>query len=454
MSLNLPSDFLFGISESDLQTVGSTAPYERENAQRPQWVPFSEKQHIQPPLDGAFKYDKWEEDIALLKGLGIKAYRMSISISRTIDRDGNVNTAAIQWYRNYMEAVKAAGMELHVSLYHWEMPDIFGEDGILHPDFTAYYDRHTKIILDHFSDLIDYYVPMNEPWCVVFLSYYVGIHAPGKKDMHLLFKAFFKTLELQTNAIRTIKAHDQNHKIGIINIHFPAFTPPEHVGDAIYESVRHVADQILNYSYSDPFYFGTLDEQFIEKFNQYFPAGYEAIVQNAKLNDWIDYYGVNYYTSQYIVPSDNNPLGYDQWVPENAEKNGLGWPIAIEPQYPNGLTEVLISYYKRYKTAGLSKILITENGVPGISPETNDTGQPIDTFRSEFIENHLQQVSAAITQGVPVKGYLLWSLLDNFEWQESYKPESAFGLVHVDMKTGKRTPKESYYWYKDIIKNQ
>lgn len=448
-----PLHFRFGIAESDLQSVGSLLPYEREGAHQPLWVPFSKSRRIEPPLYGAYKYERWPEDVVLLKNLSIQSYRTSISMSRTTDQDGNINTKAIQWYRKYFEAIKAQGIELHVALYHWEIPEHFGEDGVLHPDFPAFFARHVDIVLEYFSDIIDYYIPLNELWCITFLSYYVGIHVPGKKDTTLFFKALFRMLEIQSATVRQIKEHNAQHRIGIVNIHFPAYIPQEYKNDPSYQRACRIANQVTNYIYSDPFFFGTLDDECITTFRQYFPDNYVAILAQSKIAEHIDYYGVNYYCSRYVMPAEN-PLHHEQFMPAGGPVNELGWPISLPPHYPEGLTDFLLEYTRRYASVGLKNIIVSENGVPGASVGMDEQGDPADDFRIQFLDAHLQQVSRAIAAGAPVTGYFLWSLLDNFEWQESYKPESAFGLVAVEKGTGKRIPKKSYGWYKSVINGE
>jgi beta-glucosidase len=444
--LMLPRTFNFGIAESDLQTIGSILPQKKEFAQKPMWEVFAKKQGIEAPLYGTYKYANAKTDIQAISDLGLKSYRTSISMSRTIDSKGNINKKAFQWYRTYFSELKSKGLEIHLCLYHWEAPEIFTELGVLHPEFKSYFLKHTEAVLNNLNDLVDFYIPMNELWCICFLSYLIGIHAPGKRDISLFFESYFKMVELQAEVIRMIKKHNKKNKVGIVNIHFPTYTLGK---DKKHTDIRHIADHVTNYMYSDPFFFGKLDAKLVEAYKNYFPADYKSTVKNANVADKIDYYGVNYYTSQYVVPS-NAPLGYDQYQPENSLSNSLGWPVAIPPFYPNGLTNILISYSKRYKKAGLKNIIVSENGTPELTRKTDHGLQ--DPFRIFYITEHLKQIEEAVKKNVPVKGYFLWTLLDNYEWQEAYKPEGAFGLMSVDKKTGKRTPKTSYFWFQSLLK--
>ena len=439
MDLLFPKGFVFGISESDLQTVGSLLPQQKENTFKTSWDIFAKKQKIDEPLNGSFKYLNYKQDAKLLTELGIKAYRTSISMSRTIDKNGHVNKKAIQWYRNYLQLLKNKGIQIHLCLYHWEAPEQFSKNGILDKNFADYFLKHVKIVLENLSDLVDYFIPFNESWCICYLSYFVGIHAPGYKNINKFFKAYFSLLDLQTKTIHLIKT--KNKKVGLVNIHFPTYIQKQSGHQQSFINAREIADNLTNYIYSDPWFFGNINKSIISKFKKYFPKNFLEIIKNCQLGQSIDYYGINYYNSQFIKPA-KNLLGYEQEILKGALTNSLGWPIAIPPHYPNGLTDILVNFTNRYSPAGLKKIMITENGVPGQD----------DNFRIFFIKKHLKQIQLAISKGALIKGYFHWTLLDNYEWQEGYKPESAFGLVAVDSKTSQRLPKKSFFWYKNLIK--
>ncbi|MBI3980764.1 family 1 glycosylhydrolase [Candidatus Microgenomates bacterium] len=446
--ISLPHNFIFGIAESDLQTVGSLFPQKREYAQKTMWENFSRKKGLDTPLYGSYKFENYKTDVQLLGKLGIKEYRTSISMSRTIDRNGRINKKALRWYRNYFELIRKQNIKIHACLYHWEAPETFFPNGILDKNFTDYYLKHIKIVLGHLSDLIDYYIPINELWCVCYLAYYVGIHAPGDKSIAKFFKAYLKAIDLQSKAIQTIKNTSVKNKIGIVNIHFPTYVTKL---SEKYLRTRDLADNLTNYLYSDPFFLGEIDEAVVRKFRKFFPPDYQNIIRQAKLSQLIDYYGINYYNSQYVKPQ-NNDFGYEMEIPGEAMRNSLGWPISLSPYYPDGLTDLLLSLTNRYKGFNLKRLLVSENGTPLYTPFK--TGQtPQDDFRIFFLSQHLKQIEQALKKGAKVDGYFLWTLLDNYEWQEGYKPESAFGLVAIDKK-GKRVPKKSYYWYQKIIKQQ
>ncbi|MFA9289137.1 MAG: glycoside hydrolase family 1 protein [Weeksellaceae bacterium] len=445
-----PKKFSFGIAESDLQTVGSILPQEQEAAQQPMWEVFSQNKQADTPGYGSYKYQQYKKDVKLITELGVKAYRTSISMSRTITADGKPNKKAIKWYRNYLSSLKDKGLEIHLCLYHWEAPAEFLAEGILDPKFEAYFLKHVKIVIEEVGDLVDYYIPINELWCISFLAYYIGIHAPGRKDIGEFFLAYFKSIELQTAVIKIIKELSPQAKIGIVNIHFPTYIQEENIANPTYIKARELADNITNFMYSDPFYFGSIDKSVIKKFKKYFPTNFKDILRQAKLAEHIDYYGVNYYNSQYVEPTKDG-LGFNQVIPEEALKNSLGWPVSLAPYYPDGLTDILVTYTHRYQAQGLRNIVVSENGTPTFADTVNNV--PQDDFRIFFIYEHLKQVHQAIAKGACVTGYFLWTLLDNYEWQEGYKSGSAFGLVAVDKQTGARTPKKSYFWYQQFLNN-
>ncbi|CAN5153310.1 GH1 family beta-glucosidase [soil metagenome] len=449
--LRLPKTFTFGIAESDLQTVGARLPQEKEDAQKTMWELFAQKQKIEAPLYGTFKYNNYKTDIKLLADLNVKAYRTSISMSRTIDADGKVNKKAIAWYRDYFTRLKEKGLEIHLCLYHWEAPDKFLQKGVIDPTFQDYFLKHTDIVIEHLGDLVDYYIPMNEFWCMCFLGYYIGIHAPGyNRDIVSFWKAYFALVEIQTKVIQKIKTTSKT-KVGVVNIHFPSYIQKEHTADTAFINARHLADNVTNFMYSDPFFMGEMDEILVERFKKIFPKNHKEIITNAKMPTDIDYYGVNYYNSQYVKPADND-FGYDQVMPNDALYNSLGWPVALPPHYPPGLTDILLAYTHRYKGFGLKRLIVSENGTPAYTDLTS-SAVPADDFRIYIIQEHLKLIEDAIAKGAIVDGYFLWTLMDNYEWQEGYKAEGAFGLVGVDKKTEKRILKKSYFWYQQLLKN-
>lgn len=444
----LPKNFTFGIAESDLQTVGSSFPIQYENASSTMWDDFTKKLKKDTPNKGSFKYNNIKEDISLINNLGVKAYRTSISMTRVIGKDGKPNKKALKWYRNYLSSLKKKNIQIHLCLYHWEAPNKFIEEGILHKDFHNYFLQHTNIVLEYLADLVDYYLPINELWCICYLAYYVGIHAPGYTDINRFFQSYFASITLQRDVILQIKESQPKSKIGIVNIHFPTYIR-QNSDKKSYVEAQTIADEITNYIYSDPFYIGRMPQETIKRFKKYFPKDYKDIVSNCKLGDEIDYYGVNYYNGQYVKPSKNS-IGFELDEDEIFMKNSLGWPILIPPESPPGLTDILHTYSQRYAQHGMKKIIVSENGTPAF---TNESEIPQDNERIYYIDQHLKQIEKAIQKGVKVEGYFLWTLLDNYEWQEGYKPESAFGIVQVDRKTGKRTKKKSYYWYQSQLQS-
>ncbi|MBI3384898.1 family 1 glycosylhydrolase [Candidatus Gottesmanbacteria bacterium] len=447
----LPHDFTFGIAESDLQTVGSFYPQKFEKSQKTMWEIFAKRKEIDVPLYGSYKYLKYKDDAKLITDLGVKAYRTSVSMSRTIDKMGKVNKTAFKWYRNYLHLIKSKGIKIHLCLYHWEAPEIFSQEGILNINFLDYFLKHIKITEEYLSDLVDFYVPINESWCISYLSYFVGIQAPGYKSLEKFFQAYFKVIHLQTEAIQYLKSKNPKNKIGLINIHFPTYIQTQFVSDSKYLKARNLADNITNYIFSDPFFMGEISEVVMHTFKKLFPKNHKDIIKKAKLGNLIDYYGINYYNSQYVKPAKSD-FGYEQVIPKNAMRNSLGWPVSLPPYYPNGLTDILLLYSRRYAKFGLKSLMVSENGVP-LNTKYRKNEIPNDDFRIYFINKHLEQIQKAVSEGAKVDGYFLWTLLDNYEWQEGYRPESAFGIVALDKKTGKRIPKKSYFWYQKLIKN-
>ncbi len=371
-------------------------------------------------------------------------------MSRLIGKDGKINKKAVRWYRAYFEKIKAKGIELHICMYHWEAPEQVARHGILDAHFPELYLRHVKAVLEYFSDIADYFIPMNEQWSMCFVPFYWGVHPPGNTGLHLFFRSAFQMLRLQGEAVRLISDYEPKKKIGIINIHFPSYIQRQHVNNPAFLKARTVADYLTNYLYSDPVYFGKIDSDFVSQFKKYFPNTFKDDIASAQVGDQLDYYGMNYYNCQFIRPA-RVPLTYEWITPEGALTNSLGWPISVEPIYPDGLCDGLVGFTQRYRPFGLKRLMVTENGMPMYSNDHILNGVPQDDMRVFYITQHLKQIEKAITKGALVNGYFLWTLLDNYEWAEGYKPSSAFGIVAVNFKTGARTAKKSYYWYQNFL---
>ena len=448
---NFPESFIFGVADADLQVIGEEHTIKHENSLPTMWAHCARESgkvfNHETPHQGVDRYHRFEEDIELIKALGVKHYRTSISMARTLNADGSMNEKAIQWYRQYFEALKRAGIAVYATLYHWELPQILSaKGGWASKETIDLFVKHCAYVVKALDHLIDEYFIINEHFCIVFLGHHIGIHAPFIQDLSVALQAGHNLLLAQGKAFRAIKQIKPNAKVSTVYNPAPVYADSGAENDLL--------AQKLNAGYSDwllePIYTGRYPEHMVELFKRHMPKIEPGDMETIKIGSELHSLGINYYFGQ-TVRYAAEPILKGEVVREPFEvRTGLGWPVYIPPAYPSGFYDLLVQIYYKYSLFGLNKIYITENGTAWPS-EVNLAGQVEDPFRIEYIEKHLDQVKDSISAGVPVAGYFLWTLMDNYEWQEGYRPDSVFGLIHVDRQTLKRTPKSSYYWYQRLV---
>lgn len=375
-------------------------------------------------------YHRYKEDVALMKEMGLKSYRFSISWPRIMPEDGKVNPKGIAFYKNLVAELKKAGIEPLVTLYHWDMPlwmDKMG--GWKSPKIIDKYLEYVKVVVDALSDDVQYWMTFNEPQVFIMMAYVMGSYAPFKHDV-FTFKNHLRHMLLSHG--KAVKLIRQIAKIKpIIGIAMAATTyiPDEEteagIAFARKQSFDSSVGQGSNSQYMDPIALGRPTSMMKGKLSK---EDLEII------SEPIDFIGINVYQ-----PSNPmlNKKGYDT---ESLPKTMMGWVIDGRCLY-----WTIRHYYERYHLP----IMVTENGMA--NPDTvAEDGCVHDPVRTEFLDSFLQGVKRAVDEGIPVLGYQHWSIMDNFEWCEGYGPR--FGLIHVDYKTQKRTVKDSGRHYADIIR--
>lgn len=371
-------------------------------------------------------YHRWEEDVALLDMLQVDAYRLSIAWPRVMTADGQPNQAGIAFYRKLLQALRAKGMKTFVTLYHWDLPQHLEDQGGWTNRATAYrFAEYADMISRELAGLVDAWATLNEPWCSAWLGYGNGHHAPGKQDVKLATQAMHHLLLGHGLAMAHLRANDPAAQAGIVVNVGHATTTGDSAADrraAMLFEVQNnqwVLDPLLKQSYPAALWELWPDAQPVMQ------EGDLAII-GAKL----DYLGINYYFRSNVVSDGQH--GYIEVTLEGVERTQMGWEV-----YPDGLRHLLVGFKRDYSQ--LPPIYITENGMA--SDDQVVDGEVIDSQRISFFNRHLAAVDQAVKAGVDVRGYFIWSLLDNFEWAFGY--ERRFGIVHVDYATQQRTPKRS-----------
>ena len=454
-NFTFPKDFKFGVADADLQVIGEKHTLKYERSQPTMWTHFAktskEVYQNQTPLEGIDRYNQWKNDIKLMKELGIKHYRTSVSMSRVMTRDKKPNEKAIKWYINYFTNLRKNGIKIYATLYHWELPQYLSErGGWKNRETTEYFVEHAKIVHKYIGEYIDEYFILNEPYQATFESYHIGCHAPGEKNLKGALAAVHHILLAQGMVFRALKNLDKNIKLCTTynpTVSYAASDSPDDIKAALY------AYGYQTGIFMDPLYMGKYPEYLMEIIGDKMPKIENGDMETIKVGGGLHAFGVNFYQGKIIKYDPKTELKFKIVYQPQGIRNGLGWPIFVPPTYPEALYDLLRELYCRYESYGMKRIYITESGTCW-NDYVNKNGEINDEFRIFFLREHFRMVQKAILARIPVKGFFVWTLMDNYEWEQGYRPESAFGIVHVDRKTMKRIPKKSFYWYKELIKRR
>lgn len=391
-------------------------------------------------------YHRFKEDVAIMKEMGLKAYRFSIDWSRVMPNGvGEVNEKGIEFYNNLIDELVAAGIEPYITLFHWETPyELYKKGGWLNRDIADWFGEYAKVVAERFSDRVKYFFTLNEPQCFIGLGYLTGEHAPGLKlPVRDVFLMTHNTLRAHGKAVQMLRKHaKQDILIGYAptgTMSYPETDSPEDI-EAARQHLFEIPD-LDNWTWnvswwSDPVLFGKYPEEGLKKFAEYLP---EITEEDMKLiSEPIDFYAQNIYNGKCIrMGKDGKPEVVERY--EGFPRTAFDWPVT-----PECLHWGVKFLYERYK----KPIYITENGLSCHDVKSSD-GKVHDPNRIHFLETYLTCLKQASAEGVDVRGYFQWSLMDNFEWCRGYGER--FGLIYVDFQTLERTWKDSAYWYKNII---
>ena len=456
MSKIFPDSFKFGVADADLQVIGEQYTLEEEESEETEWRWYARNTdkcftHTTPD-EGVDRYHRWRDDVALMESMGVRHYRTSVSMARMLKRDGSINGRAVEWYTNYFKTLRAAGITVYATLYHWELPDFLREKGgWVNRGTIEWLLKHARAVQEHLGEHIDEYFILNEPWCSSFLSHHLGIHAPGRQNLKDACLAAHHLLLAQGVILEELLSRDRFAKVGtVLNVESAyALTADER--DCLAASY---ADAYFNGWFLEPMYLGHYPEQLSELFGAAAPEVSAEDMAAIRVGQRLHSLGINYYRGDLFTWDDASDLKFKAVLIEGGQTNDLGWPITVPPHYPEGFTDILQQIYYRYRDQGLSRMYVTENGMALHSPWDGTSDTVEDPRRIEYLKSHIGQVHDAILRGVPLEGYFLWTLMDNFEWCHGYKPESCFGIVHVDRKTMRRVRKRSSRWYEDLLRRR
>lgn len=434
-----PRNFLWGAATSAYQIEGSPLA---DGAGPSNWHLFSHTagrtENGETGDTACDHYRLWRSDIALMRDLGLQAYRFSIAWSRILPRGtGAVNASGLDFYERLVDGLLAAGIQPLPTLYHWDLPAALDErGGWRNRDSADWFAEFAAAVFRRLGDRVRRWATLNEPWVVVDAGYVHGTHAPGLQDLAAAPHATHNLLRAHGQAVRCFRAQGRG-EIGIVVNLEPK--DPASGSPADLAAVRR-ADAYMNRQYLDPLLRGAYPAEMAEIFGDRwpdFPAEDFALI-----GEPIDFLGLNYYTRT-VNRHDPQaaPVAAAPVRQAGAVYTELDWEV-----HPQSLRRVLLWLKERY---GNLPIYITENGAAFADPEPGQGGRVADSARVDYLRRHLLAVREAIASGVDVRGYFAWSLLDNFEWACGYGKR--FGLVQVDFTTQRRTPKDSARFYREVI---
>lgn len=436
-----PKDFLWGAATSAYQIEGAwNIDGKGENI----WDHYVRTPgHIRNNDTGDVAtdhYHRMREDVALMKAMGLKAYRFSISWSRVMPEGrGATNPSGLDFYSRLIDELLAADIQPIACLNHWDLPQaIYELGGWPDRDSTDWFAEYARLMFDAYSDRVKFWDTHNEPRVVAFLGYGSAIMAPGIPDYSKAFQTVHHLLVSHGKAVQVFRRGGYGGEIGIILDSEHVVPATDSHDDKAAQARYREMDTLL---FTDPLFLGAYPASFIDWIGplapEIKPGDMELIAQP------LDFLGVNYYRSMEIsfdpdagfLKADAKPQTLPMWG-----YTEMGWGV-----YPPGMIEVLLDLDRRYD---LPPVHLTENGC-ATQDEPDENGFVKDVERIDYLRGHIAALAEAAGQGVNIKGYFVWSLLDNFEWAEGYAPR--FGLIRVDYETLDRTPKQSYSWYQKVI---
>jgi beta-glucosidase len=437
----LPTDFVWGVATSAYQIEGAVA----EDGRLPSiWDTFS---HTAGKVAGGATgdvacdhYHRWRDDIALMKALGVDAYRFSIAWPRVVPGGhGPVNPAGLCFYDRLVDALLEAGISPYPTLYHWDLPQALQDrGGWTARDTAECFAGYAATVTGALGDRVTNWATLNEPRCSAWIGHLEGRHAPGISDIRAAVAASYHLLLGHGLAAQAIRAQAGHAHVGLVNL-LSACEPASERPADIDATTRF--DGHANRWWLDPVHGRGFPEDMLRLYRIDLPIRAGDMEAIAAPLDWL---GVNYYAPSIVAddPAGPPPYAREAGPPAGARRTLLDWEVRAD-----GLEQVLVRVTRDY---GARRLYVTENGSAWADDLAHD-GQVHDRERSRYLEEHLAVCGRAVALGAPLAGYFAWSLLDNFEWADGYDPR--FGLVYVDYATQRRVMKDSGSRYASIIKS-
>lgn len=438
--LQFPTNFVWGTATASYQIEGA---WNEDGKGESIWDRFSHTPGKVANGDtgdvACDHYHRWREDVALMKDLGVSAYRFSIGWPRLLPAGrGAVAQAGLDFYSRLVDALLEAGITPFVTLYHWDLPQALQDaGGWPNRATTEAFVEYAGLASRALGDRVKHWITFNEPFVSALVGHLEGRHAPGHQDLGEMLATAHHLLLSHGLAVPVLRQNSPGAQVGITLNLSPMYPASPSEADQLWARVQ---DGVVNRWYLDPLAGRGYPEDVCQHFfnpsmDFVRPGDLERIATP------IDFLGINYYTrhiarNETVSESENLP----RTELPNPEHTEMGWEV-----FPNGLEAVLKRVADEYS---FPVLYVTENGA-AFPDEVSPDGRVHDPRRVAFFQGYLAAAARALAAGVPLAGYFVWSMMDNFEWAHGYSKR--FGLVYVDFATGQRTPKDSYYWYKELI---
>lgn len=433
-----PDDFVWGTATSAYQIEGSPLA---DGAGPSNWHEFAhtpgrifENQHGDTACD---HYRRWREDVRLIRELGVGAYRFSIAWARVFPEGrGHVNSHGLAFYDRLVDALLEANIQPHATLFHWDLPmALEREGGWLNPHAPTWFADYAQTVVSLLADRVTSWCTINEPWVIANHGYVDGIHPPGRRNLGEFPVVVRHLLLAHQEATHVSRAAGANNVGLVVNL------TPQHAWS---DSAEHTAaaarcHAYVNRLFLDPVLLGRYPDEVKQMFSDEGMSWPEDQLDCQRGS--IDFLGVNYYLRNVVRAAMAKPTRAEEFIVPDRPRSAMGWEI-----YPEGLTDILCWVKQTY---GDFPVYVTENGVAlDDPPPINGTIQ--DDGRISYLRQHFAAAAAAIEKGVDLRGFFVWSLMDNFEWSFGYSKR--FGIVHVDPNTQQRSPKASARFYSRWIR--
>lgn len=442
----LPDDFVIGTATAAFQIEGSAKQGGRgvsiwdTYSQAPGRIQFGDD-----PEKGCDHFTLWRDDLDLMQSLNLRAYRLNFSWVRLQPNgSGELNPEGIKFYRNLIQGCLDRGITPYVTLYHWDLPQALQDKGGWAERSTAIrFGEYATLVVNTFKDLVHNWITINEAWCVSFLGYEWGVQAPGIQDVRQATRAIHHVLLGHGLAMQGIREIAPNVKAGITNLLVNVNPKSDSAEDA---HAAFVVDIRMNRIVLDPLYKGSYGDDVLSVFSRYGLNEIPSVGELVQPGDLeiisapTDFVGVNHYTNVLAYADEKSEWEGLEMDHVEPTRGNFGWSDT-----PWALRDIVIRVNREYSKL---PIFITESGTSHVDVR-DETGAVDDPFRIDYLAGYIHGIGEAIAAGVPVKGYFIWSFMDNFEWSWGF--EKRFGIVYVDFPSKKRVVKSSGIWLKSLL---